>query len=124
MCGFWPREDRAEVLALPNLMYSHFRTAMRLKDQDRATAFLRECSAHSWSDKQATQAASEQLDKPTPAVKLVDTKTRIRRWSKQTVSFRLTPAQMMQLFDAWRDKHDVRLVIQAVPVKGSTVSTS
>lgn len=125
VCRFWDRQNskRLEFWEyLPNVTYTHFLYAMRLKDVNVAAEFLRECSDNDWTSDQAYLEISRRLGKPTPPKKLIDTEVPIRTWGKQVVSFTLSPDQMLKLLDSFRGKRKVRLVIHEVETAEAEVT--
>jgi len=116
--AFWHRENstRVEILStLPNLSWSHFRTAMQLKDVSAATAFLHHAAANDWSVEGCRLELKRRLGKPAPAVKLLDTETTIADMRTGCrVVFTLTVDQYTRLLNAWRDGRTVRVAVWEV----------
>jgi len=70
---FWNIQQRQKILTdNPTLTYSHLRSAMRLKDLDRAISFLDECGMNAYTVEQANVVLVERLGKKKPARMLFD----------------------------------------------------
>lgn len=116
--AFWSRENslRSEILTtMPNLSWSHFRTAMQLKDMEAATDFLHEAAANDWSVEACRLELKRRAGKPEPPMKLLDTETTIADMrSGCRVVLELTADQYTRLLDAWRDGRTVRVAVWEV----------
>lgn len=115
VCRFFDRPTRTALRASrPNLSYTHFREAKRLKDKAKAIAFLEEAADNDWNVERARIELRAQTGKPLPPLKLVDTKATVRRIEGLKVTFDLNPGATGKLLDAWYEKRPVRLVVYEV----------
>ncbi len=114
VCRFWDRKTsaRAELLeTCPNLYYSHYREAMRLKEMDEAITFLQECSENDWTIEATRLELDKRLGKRVPPQKLLDLEAvQIAAMKGELVTFDLR-ASAHVLAEIYASGLGIRLVV-------------
>lgn len=68
VCEFYPEKIRRNLLeGFPNLTYSHFKDALRLKILDEALLWLEEVSSEGWGPDKASHELTERIGEKPPA---------------------------------------------------------
>ena len=117
VCQFWDRKKsaRAEIReTCPNIYYSHFREAMRLKNHDCAVRLLHKASGRDWSVERTRFFVNRVLGKSTSPKKLVDLELEIDRLDRCRLTFDLPAAAAEKLIDHAYENRPVRVVIYEV----------
>lgn len=113
--AYWHRENstRIELLeSCPMLKWSHFREAMRIKDQSKADQLLREANDKALSIEAFRLTVMSEIGKPLPPKKLLDVETMITDMrSNCRVVFELNPELYTKLIEPWRNGQSIRLAI-------------
>jgi len=121
---WWEKSRRLELLERQQLHYSHFQDAMRLKDPQKAAAFLHECADKEWTVERARVELSKKLGKPVPPPKLLDgLEVCIMSIHKSRIELDVLGMDLEAkeaLVNAWAQGKPVRVQIHALPDDGET----
>lgn len=124
VAGYWEMCARAQYLQeCPNLDYSHYREAMRLKSLKAAKAFLYECADQDWTYDKARIELNKRLGKPLPPLQLLNAAEvcivgidqSFMRLDVVNIDLECNDALMA----AWRSGKPVKVVITEVEAKTS-----
>ncbi len=116
---FWEKSTRVDFLeTCPQLTYTHYREAMRLKNLKDAQAFLRQCADNDWTVERTRIEIDKRLGKPTPPMRLLEgDEVCIVGIDKNFIQFDVLGIDLEtkgDLMDAWRMRKPVKLVLSEV----------